>query len=114
MMHDNSPCIDIASNDLLPSDVLDLDADGNISEPLPVDFYGEARIQGVAVDMGSFEYFSANCLGDVNGDAVVNVVDILEIVSEWGSADSPADINQDGIVDVSDLLIVVGNWGACE
>jgi hypothetical protein len=114
MIHVNSPCIDIASNEVLPNDALDLDEDGNFSEPLPVDFYGEARIQGAAVDMGSFEYFAANCLGDINGDAVVNVVDILEIISEWGSADSPADINQDGIVDVSDLLIVVGNWGECE
>jgi hypothetical protein len=99
---------------LLPNDILDLDEDGNISEPLPVDFYGEVRIKGVAVDMGSLEYFAASCLGDLNGDAVVNVVDILEIISEWGSTNSPADINTDGIVDVADLLIVVGNWGPCE
>ena len=105
----------------LPNDVLDLDEDGNISEPLPVDFYGEVRIKGVAVDMGSLEYFAASCLGDLNGDAVVNVVDILELISEWGSTNSPAasnnlpaDINTDGIVDVADLLIVVGNWGPCE
>ena len=64
--------------------------------------------------MGCLEYFATNCLGDINGDAVISVVDILEIISEWGLTNSPADVNQDGIVDVSDLLIVVGNWGPCE
>ena len=49
--------------------------------------------------------------GDVNGDGVVNVVDILAVMDVWGSClRCPADLNGDGVVDVIDLLEVVGNW----
>ncbi|MDP7005059.1 MAG: S8 family serine peptidase [Phycisphaerales bacterium] len=50
--------------------------------------------------------------GDVNGDGIVNVTDILAIMDAWGSCIScPEDLNGDGLVDVVDLLEVVGNWG---
>ncbi len=50
--------------------------------------------------------------GDVNGDGVVNVTDLLAVMDTWGfCVDCPADLNGDGIVDVVDLLEVVGNWG---
>jgi hypothetical protein len=51
-------------------------------------------------------------LGDVNCDGVVNITDILSIISSWG--DCPAvcneDIVPDGTINVSDLLQVIGNW----
>ncbi|MBC8201369.1 MAG: S8 family serine peptidase [Planctomycetes bacterium] len=50
--------------------------------------------------------------GDVNGDGIVDVADLLAIMDAWGPCDGcPADLNSDGIVDVVDLLEVVGNWG---
>jgi hypothetical protein len=54
------------------------------------------------------------CPADINGDAFVNVSDILLVIDAWGTSGGAADINADGIVDVGDLLEVVGNWGACE
>jgi hypothetical protein len=36
------------------------------------------------------------------------------VIDQWGLTDSPADINGDGMVNVTDLLEVVGNWGSCE
>ena len=49
--------------------------------------------------------------GDVNGDGLVNVTDILAVMDTWGVCEGcPADLNNDGIVDVVDLLEVVGNW----
>lgn len=38
-----SACIDAANNTLVPADSLDLDADGNITEPVPQDFSGLSR-----------------------------------------------------------------------
>jgi hypothetical protein len=57
-----SPAIDAGSNYLLPADALDLDGDGNTTEPLPVDLVGQARVvdgdgDGTAtVDMGAYEF----------------------------------------------------------
>ena len=109
-----SPCIDSGNDSVLPSDAHDLDDDGDILEPLPVDYLGEQRIGGVVVDIGAIEYHDQSCICDLNGDADVNVSDLLIVIDQWGQSNSPADLNFDGIVDVADLLIVVGNWGPCE
>ena len=50
--------------------------------------------------------------GDVNGDGVVNVTDLLAIRGVWGPCmDCPTDLNGDGMVNAVDLLQVIGNWG---
>jgi hypothetical protein len=54
--------------------------------------------------------------GDVNGDGVVNVQDLLLLLGAWGMCpeppiECPEDLNDDGSVDVLDLLVVLGNWG---
>ena len=54
-------------------------------------------------------------LGDVNGDGVVNIVDIAEIVNVYGTsppANIFADLNNDGIVNIVDIGIVIDNYGA--
>jgi hypothetical protein len=50
--------------------------------------------------------------GDVNCDGVVNVTDILSIISSWGGCPAVCneDIVPDGTINVSDLLQVIGNW----
>ncbi|MBL6998064.1 MAG: hypothetical protein ISR75_06480, partial [Phycisphaerales bacterium] len=60
------------------------------------------------------ELDDCECVGDADGDELVNVVDLLIVVGYWGNNIPQGDLNQDGIVDVTDLLIVVGNWGPCE
>jgi hypothetical protein len=55
-----------------------------------------------------------SCPEDINGDAVVNVSDLLEIINSWGPCTTcDADVNDDGEVNVSDLLMVIDAWGAC-
>jgi len=54
--------------------------------------------------------------GDLNGDGVVDVNDLLIVITQWGACPaSPAmctgDANHDSVVDVNDLLIVITNWG---
>ncbi len=48
--------------------------------------------------------------GDATGDGIVDVLDLLMVLTDWGMADSLADLNQDGVVDVLDLILVLSNW----
>ncbi len=50
-----SPAIDAGNTTLLPSDVADVDGNGNTSETHPTDLAGQNRVQGAAVDMGAYE-----------------------------------------------------------
>ena len=45
--------------------------------------------------------------GDVNGDGVVNVMDLVSVAASFGQrGKTPADVNGDGVVNISDLLLV--------
>lgn len=49
--------------------------------------------------------------GDVNGDGVVDGIDIALVLGSWGPCLGCAgDLNDDGVVDGADLAIVLGNW----
>lgn len=48
--------------------------------------------------------------GDLNGDQIVNAIDLATMLSAWGTADSVADINHDGTVNGADLVFILGNW----
>ena len=54
-------------------------------------------------------------LGDLNGDGMVGVADLLILFAEWGPCadcgDCPADLDGNCTVGVGDLLILLANWG---
>lgn len=60
-----------------------------------------------------------SCPGDLYADGVVDVIDLLILLSRWGPCPEPCppyclgDINLDCVVNTADLLILLGNWGAC-
>src|SRR5690606_9503014 len=54
------------------------------------------------------------CATDFNGDGVIDVSDLLQLLSAWGNCGGCVeDLNSDGTVDVSDLLSVLSAWGDC-
>jgi hypothetical protein len=61
----------------------------------------------------SLEEFQCPCPGDVNGDGVVDLGDLLALLGAWGEGGGDADLNDDGVVDVSDLLLLLAAWGEC-
>jgi len=50
-----SPCKDSGSETLLHADLSDLDMDGDVGEPIPLDLALQDRIEGCDVDMGAYE-----------------------------------------------------------
>jgi hypothetical protein len=124
-----SYCIDAGRNGDVPSDVADLDADGNVLEPTPLDLSLGARFydliavpntgQGVPpiVDMGCYEH-RIDCLGDVNNSGAVDGDDLITVILGWGFCSffplpCPGDANGSGAVDADDLIAVIVNWGDC-
>jgi hypothetical protein len=84
-----------------------------IAEAGESDLDGEPRVVGEAVDMGADEFCASQ---DVNCDAIVDVLDLVELIVQWGAcpdppADCSADVNGDGTVDVLDLVELLLHWG---
>ncbi len=55
------------------------------------------------------------CPGDIDGDGMVGITDLLILLASWGPCadcdDCPADLDGNCTVGVSDLLILLSNWG---
>ncbi len=119
----HSPALDAGHNGWLPPDTMDLDADGDTAEPLPLDLIGRPRRQdapvpdtgiGTApvVDMGAYE--GSILWGDANGDGAVDDRDLSILLGHWGDAGvswRDGDFTGDGQVDDRDLNVLLGHWG---
>ena len=71
------------------------------------------RGSGVTPEIDAFTDVVPRHPGDVDGDAVVDVNDLLGVLERWGPSQPAgwdADFNLDGAVDVSDLLLLLANW----
>lgn len=65
----------------------------------------------------------STCPGDLTGNQIVGVEDLMLLLGAWGACDDPVvtdvnescvgDINNDGVVDLSDLFILLAHWGVC-
>jgi hypothetical protein len=51
-----------------------------------------------------------DCVGDVTGDGVTDVSDLLAFLKGFGGSDPALDLVVDGIVDVNDMLVLVGDF----
>jgi hypothetical protein len=60
-----------------------------------------------------------DCLGDFNGDGVVDLADIVMMLPAWNTTVGDAlydplyDLDADGDIDLADIMTVVSNWGPC-
>jgi hypothetical protein len=124
-----SGCVDAGTNLVVASDAMDLDADADTTERTPVDLDGGPRFADVVarndtgcgapviVDLGPYERpgIAADpmVMADVDGDATVDVTDLLRVLADWGDcgdACCPSDLVVDGAVDVNDIGLVLDHW----
>ncbi len=55
----------------------------------------------------------SNCLGDLNGDTIIDAPDLAILLSSWGLPGAPGDLNGDTIIDAADLAMLLSLWGNC-
>ncbi len=70
----------------------------------------------VAGSPGSvYVLLNRTCHGDIDGDRVVGVPDLLLLLAQWGPCppNCLGDLNGDGAVNVPDLLTLLAAWGPC-
>ena len=49
--------------------------------------------------------------GDVTGDDIVDINDILQTIADWGcNGQCDADVNNDQTVNTDDILLIIQNW----
>ena len=48
--------------------------------------------------------------GDINGDGLVNGIDLAQVLAQWGTGNSSADLDGSGNVGGPDLTILLANW----
>lgn len=103
---------------------LPVDPQGNVAaSSLPIFTADAQRVYFSASVAGGDDYSffyaidlvepAANA-GDVDGDGVVGVMDMLALLAAWGdcppAAGCPADVDGDDAVGVTDLLMLLANW----
>jgi len=54
---------------------------------------------------------TSSCEGDVTGDGVTDIADLLAMLDGYGGTDPLLDLNQDGVVDINDMLALLGDYG---
>jgi hypothetical protein len=87
--------------------IQDLVAGEYVLEVRRVDFSGGGRVFSV----GWLFPEQTAVLGDVNGDGVIDVSDILALIVVWGPCTGcPEDLNNDGSVNVTDLIQLISYW----
>jgi len=125
-----SACIDAGANWGVPADTLDLDGDGDTTEPLPLDLSGWPRFMNdplttdtgsgtpPIVDMGAYEY-RVEVLGDCRPNGRLDLADFASLAdcivgpaSDAAAECDCADMNLDGDVDLRDSAAFQIGFGA--
>jgi hypothetical protein len=77
-------------------------------------FDGTEINDGIATDFNQNNIpDDCECLADVDENNVVDILDLLLVISRWEQPGPLGDIDFSGTVDISDLLYLINNWGEC-
>jgi hypothetical protein len=109
-------------NHAVPSSLFDLPMGGRL---MVIAYNGTDNTVTLLNDSSStptleltFEEPATPCHGDVDGDELVGVNDLLSLLNIYGNFCPPPcnqDVTGDGSVDIEDLLTVISRWGSsCE
>ena len=121
-LQNNSPCIDVGCNTTIPPDLIDINEDTVLDEPIPFDLDASDRMQigdpgtPAGVDMGAYEFAGSPCPWDCQEipNGAVDVPDFLTILAQWGQECVSCDfaVGAPG-VDTAEFLAYLANFGPC-
>lgn len=119
----HSGCPGTAANQIACDDDSAGNVDARVHFTVPAGQTCMIRVNGFLNDLGAYELTARKdtCPADISpqpmGDGVVNVNDLLMVISAWGNTAGPADLapppNGNFVVNVDELLMVISAWGAC-
>jgi len=67
------------------------------------------------VDALPADAWEPSCLADLDGDAEVDIEDLLALLSGWGGAGTGAHLAApDDVIDVADLVALLAAWASCD
>ena len=96
-LQEEFPCIDAGT--------AHFDYEGEVIVDIP-----ESEYNGIAPDMGAYEFEGSSLTGDLNGDGMLNILDVVvlvNIVLGNGEPVDAGDLNSDGMLNVLDVVILV-------
>jgi hypothetical protein len=75
-------------------------------------YVSEVDNQGIIIGEEDIIIINPPVVGDLNGDSMVNIDDLLVVIgASWGPCSGcDADANGDGFVNIDDMLLVISNW----
>jgi hypothetical protein len=78
---------------------------------------GDINVDPIPIIVNDGTVTVTTCIGDVNGDGTVNVLDMILIGQHWGETGTPGwipeDVNRDGAINVLDMILIGQHWGPC-
>jgi subtilisin family serine protease len=67
-------------------------------------------VDGELIGTSFSSRMEVNHAGDVNGNEVIDIYDLIQVAAHYGKKNDKADINQDGIVDEKDVRFIEKNF----
>ena len=93
---------------------LNFSGSGTVDLCLSDGIISDTNGDGMQVSYGSCETFTAGIAGDINGDSIVNILDVVQVVGIILATIDPtdaqlaaADISGDGIINILDIVQIV-------
>jgi hypothetical protein len=102
---DNYPYEDETMSPCINAGTAYFEYEGEVIVDMP-----ESEYYGSAPDMGAFEFEGSSLAGDLTGDGILNVLDVVALVANILSADEynpTGDLIEDGVLNVLDIVALV-------
>ncbi|KON66653.1 peptidase S8 [Peribacillus butanolivorans] len=99
---------DIPASDQVYTAVFDVPGHLKVMKKFIPGYHEKGELRGQFLRIGQ-----RSLAGDVNGDKMIDILDIQSVVDAYGTKDSsivPQDLNQDGVVDETDIRFVEKNF----